>query len=312
MNIIRKYQKAILGVVLVGLFIGYFVLNRSDFTALSDVNLGYLLLVGLGYVAIVITNGFMMKLLAEPFNVRLGIYESTRVSLLGSLGNFFASSGAGAGVRALYLKKNHDLAYKDYLSTLYGNYLLIFIVNAVAGLLSLLLTGGKGGVLYWLAAAFFCVLLATASVLCFVPLKLKTGPGILGKVGKMLNSMTQGWQLVARNRSVFKGLMAVAIGQLVITIGIIYLQVLALGLSVSFAGLIFLAVLAALSVFVSLTPANVGIKEAVYLLSASIVGLSSGDILSIAIIDRGALFATLGILWIFMRRRKSDKEKRAR
>lgn len=311
MNIIRKYQKVALGILVIGLFVGYFLLNRSDFTALSNVNPWYLFLVGLGYVAIVITNGIMMRLLAAPFNVRLGVYESTRVSLLGSLGNFFASSGAGVGVRALYLKKNHNLAYKDYLATLYGNYLLIFIVNAVAGLLSLLLTGDKGGMLYWLATAFFCALLATASVLCFVPLKLKVGPSLAGKVSKMLNSMTQGWQLVARNKQVFKGLMAVAVGQLVITIGIIYLQVQALGLSVSFAGLIFLAVLTALSVFVSLTPANVGIKEAVYLLSASIVGLSSGDILSIAIVDRGALFATLGLLWIFMRRRKSDKEKRA-
>lgn len=310
MNIIRKYQKVLLGLVVVGLFVGYFLMNRSDFSALSNVAISYLLLVGIGYVAIVITNGLMMNLLVRPFNIRLGVYESIRVSLLGSLGNFFASSGAGAGVRALYLKKNHNLAYKDYLSTLYGNYLLIFIVNAVAGLLSLLLTGDKGGVLYWLAAVFFCTLLAASSVLCFVPLKLKAGPGLIGRLCKVLNSMTQGWQVVARNRSVLKGLVALSVGQLAITIGIIYLQVLALGLSVSFAGLIFLAVLAALSVFISITPANIGIKEAVYLLSASIVGLSSGDILSIAIVDRGVLFATLGLLWICMRR-KSDKEKRA-
>lgn len=311
MNFIKKYQKAILGFLVVGLFVGYFLLNRNDFTALNNVNPWYLLLVGAGYVAIVVTNGIMMKLLAAPFNVNLGVYESVRVSLLGSLGNFFASSGAGVGVRALYLKKNHNLAYKDYLATLYGNYLLIFMVNAVAGLLSLVLTGGKGGLLYWLAVIFFCVLLAVASTLCFVPLKLKTESGIVGKISKMLNSMTQGWQLVARNREVFKGLLLVAVGQLFITVGIIYLQVQALGLGVSFAGLIFLAVLTALSVFVSITPANVGIKEAVYLLSATIVGLSSGDILSIAVIDRGVLFATLGLLWILMRKRNLDKESRA-
>ncbi|MCA9330284.1 hypothetical protein KDA11_06555, partial [Candidatus Saccharibacteria bacterium] len=88
MKFVKKYQKAILGALIIGLFVGYFLLNRQDFTALHNIKPGYLLLVGLGYLVIIITNGIIMKLLAKPFGANLKTHESVRVALLGSIGNF--------------------------------------------------------------------------------------------------------------------------------------------------------------------------------------------------------------------------------
>jgi len=306
MKYIRKYQKALLVLVVVILYIGYYLLNRSDFAQLSHINKGDLLLVGLGYLVIVITNGLFIKLVVRPFKVQLSAYESIRVSLISSLGNFFASSGAGLGFRAVYLKKRHGLGYQQYITTLYGNYLLTFIINAIAGLVSLLLAPQKGGTVYWLAIAFFAVLACSSAVLCFVPIRATHRKGILGKVANVLHQMTSGWKVLARDYRLLAGLTGLVVLQLAITMLILRAEVAALGMSVGISGLLFLSVLGALSVFISVTPANIGVKEGVYLLTASIVGLTTVQVLSIALIDRGVLFITLGLLWLVVGKSRTE------
>ena len=304
----RTHQKQILAAALLVVFGLYFWFNKADFSSLRNVGPGYLALVGLGYVGIVITNGLFIQYVVRPFKVRLSMYESTRVSLISSLGNFFASSGAGLGFRAIYLKKRHGLAYGDYITTLYGNYLLIFIVNAVAGLTSLALAPQRSGVIYWLAVAAFCSLLTIATMFCFVAIKDSKKQSIAGKIQRSLHMMTSGWRTVAQNKKLLFSLGGLIAGQLVLTMAILYFEVVALGITVSISGLLFLSVLGALSVFINVTPANLGIKEGVYILSASIVGLTTNQILSVAIIDRGVLFITLGLLWLIIGINRTGQE----
>lgn len=304
-----KYQRQLLAIVVIAVFVAYYLLNKSDFTQLSKIELKYLLLVGLGYVGIVITNGLLIKLVVRPFDVHLSTYESTRVSLISSLGNFFAAAGAGLGFRAVYLKKRHGLSYQQYLTTLYGNYLLIFIINASAGLISLLLTRQKGGTAYAVALLFFAGLLLAATALCFVPIGARKSSGLVGKILGNLQKMTTGWKVVAKDRKLLLGLSGLVAAQLLLTVGIIYFEMVALDLTATFAGLLLLSVWGALSVFINVTPANLGVKEGVYVLIASIVGLSTAQILSIALIDRGVLFVTLGLLWLLVARNRDSQEK---
>lgn len=311
MKVIQKYRKPLLALLVVAVFAAYFLLNRSDFSKLGQINKGQLLLVGLGYLGIVITNGLFIKLVIRPFQVHLSVYESVRVSLISSLGNFFASSGAGLGFRAVYLKKQHGMGYQQYMTTLYGNYLLIFIVNAVAGLASLLLAPQKGGVTYWLACSFFTCLATVSAALCFIPIRAKGRGGLPGKALKALHTMTNGWKVITKDLRLLAGLTGLVLLQLVITMGILHFEVTALGLSVGLAGLVLLSVLSALSVFINITPANLGVKEGVYVLTASIVALTTSQILSIALIDRGVLFITLGLLWVVIGKNRNQAEREA-
>ena len=299
-NIVKRYQKQLTALLVLLVFAVYYLRNRSDFAVLAHVNPWYVAFVALGYIAIVVTNGLFIRYVVRPFGVTLGLYESTRVSLFSSLGNFFASSGAGLGYRAVYLKKNHGLGYRDYMTTLYGNYLIIFIVNCVAGLVALTISGRSATTVGWIAGGVLSIILAMSILLTFRQTTVKDRPGFAGKVIKNLRMMSAGWQAVAKDRGLFAGLTVLVIVQLGITTGILHFEFLALGLSVSFAGLLFLSVLSALSVFINITPANLGVKEGAYILSTSIVGLSSSQILAVAVVDRGALFATLGVLWLLL------------
>lgn len=310
MNIIKRYHRQLLGALVLAIFIAYFFENKKSFELLLDIRPIFLVGVALCYVAIVFTNGLFIKYIIEPFNKKISVRESARVSLISSLGNFFASSGAGLGFRAVYLKRRHNLGYGDYMTTLYGNYLLIFIINASLGIISLLLVSSSEGLQYTGALLFFSTLLVTSLVLCFIRLPDSSSPSKKGRVSKAyryLKSMITGWNRIVRNKRLLVHLSFLVTLQLGLTILIGWLEFSALNISIGLPELLLFSVLGSLSIFISLTPANLGVKEGIYLLTASVIGITTPQIVSIALIDRGILFGTLFILWLAIGRGWQDK-----
>ena len=307
MNIIKRYHRQLLGALVLAIFIAYFFKNKKSFELLLDVRPIFLIGVALCYVAIVFTNGLFIKYVIEPFNKKISVRESARVSLISSLGNFFASSGAGLGFRAVYLKRRHSLNYGDYMTTLYGNYLLIFIINAGLGIISLLLVSHSEGLQYNGALFFFASLLITSLVLCFIRLPDSFGKRGKTKAYKYLKGMIAGWNRIVRNKRLLAHLSFLVSLQLGLTILIGWLEFSALNIPIGLPELLLFSVLGSLSIFISLTPANLGVKEGIYLLTASVIGITTPQIVSIALIDRGILFGTLFILWLAIGRGWQDK-----
>lgn len=310
---IKRYYHQILGLLVLAIFAMYFVRNKESFRILLDIRPLYLVGVAISYVAIVFTNGLFIKYVIEPFNKKISVRESVRVSLISSLGNFFASSGAGLGFRAVYLKKKHGLSYSDYMTTMYGNYLLFFIINAILGLLSLVLISNKEGLQYKAAFLFFSGLLVVSLILCFVHIpklfagnfKNKYVSSILG----FIKNMTSGWSRIVRNRRLLMHLSNLVAIQLGLTVLIGWLEIASLNIRIGFPELLLFSVLGSMSIFISLTPGNLGVKEGIYILTASVIGLTTPQIVSIALIDRGILFGTLFILWLAFRRGEKLKSE---
>lgn len=308
---LKRYHKQLFGLLVLAIFTVYFIRNLESFKILLDIQPVYLVGVSLGYVAIVFTNGLFIKYVIEPFDKIITVRESVRVSLISSLGNFFASSGAGLGFRAVYLKKKHGLSYGDYMTTMYGNYLLFFIINAILGIVSLLLISNKQGIQYQGALLFFVGLLVASLVLCFVPLpklfkdkfKNKYVSSALGFVHKM----TEGWSRIVKNKRLLMHLTVLVTIQLVLTIIIGWLEISSLNIVIGFPELLLFSVLGSMSIFISLTPGNLGVKEGIYILTASVIGLTTPQIVSIALIDRGILFGTLFVLWLIFGRGEKMK-----
>lgn len=313
LRFLKRYHKQLFGLLVLAIFMVYFIRNLESFRILLDVQPVYLVGVSLGYVAIVFTNGLFIKYVIEPFQKYITVRESARVSLISSLGNFFASSGAGLGFRAIYLKKKHDLSYGDYMTTLYGNYLLIFIINAVFGLLSLILVSNQTGLQFKGAAIFFAVLLLVSLTLCFVQLPKSFGSRrknkFIAKILKYIQNMTTGWNRIVRDKRLLLHLSGLITIQLGLTLLIGWLEFSSLNIDIGFPELLLFSVLGSLSIFVSLTPANLGVKEGIYLLTAGVIGITTPQIVSIALIDRGILFGTLFFLWLVLGRGQKLKSE---
>lgn len=301
----RKYLSLAVLIVSIAIFAAYFVKHRQDFSLLLHINLFYLVLLVLANIASLFVNGIFIKIILVPFNKTIGLAESFYVSLISSMGNYFAPVGAGLGFRAVYLKRRHGLGYGDFLATAAGNYVLVFLVTSLAGLLALGLMHSHASHAYWVLAAIFAGLFIGDLILISVKVA-QLFAGLLQKLritkplASVLAKIIQGWLLIIGDRRLITrllGLTAIGFPLLIVTI---YLVLSSLHLHVAFSGLLLLAALSSLSVFINVTPGNIGIKEAVLIFSSQAIGLSTPQVLSYSLIDRGVVFLVLFFGWTFL------------
>ena len=301
--------------LLVSVFAGYFALNIHKFRPLLDVKFYFLCAIALGDVISMFINGLFTKVILKPFGKTISLLESFYVSLVSTIGNFFAPVGAGFGFRAVYLKKNHGLPYSEYISTLSGNYVIVFLVNSLFGLLALFLLRSRADSEYGVLVIAFAVVFVISLVLSLVKIPIRASDEqknrYLGGFIKNLARVTKGWNHIISHKKLMIQLVGLTVLNLVLTMAITWTIIHSLRLGVSFAPLLLFSVLGSLSLFINITPANLGIKEAIYLFSSSVLGFSVSQILSIALIDRGVMFSVLLLLWIFSSKMKSKEKLQA-
>src|SRR3972149_3081522 len=138
-TLMAKNSRILITVLVLGLFAAYFIFNIEKFKPLLDVSFVLLLLIALANIGGIFINGLFTKFILEPFKKFISIAEAFYVSVISSIGNFFAPAGTGFGIRAVYLKKKHGLPYSEFISTLSGSYILVFLVSSFVGLVSLYL-----------------------------------------------------------------------------------------------------------------------------------------------------------------------------
>lgn len=303
MNLVSRKVSLFLGLAVLLIFAIYFVANISKFKLLLDVKLWVLLLIALANCGIVLANGVFIKFILEPFNKVIPITEATYVSLISSVGNFFAPAGAGFGFRAVYLKKKHGLPYNEYVSTLSGNYIIAFLISSVFGLLALFALRGHYNNQYLILMLLFSGIMLGSIFMSLVrpPRIEEDGLPKNKKLRMLLRTLLQvmnGWNKITANKKLMTKLIAITVVNFLFSVLIIKLEIFSLNLSIGFAQLLLFSVLSSLSVFINITPANLGIKEAIYIFSSSILGFSVTQILSIALIDRGILFLVLALSWL--------------
>ncbi len=311
MQLSNKKLRLSISILVLAVFAIYFFMNTAKFKPLLSVNIWLLLVIALGDVLGIFSNGLFTKFILRPFNKYIGLLESFYVSLISSIGNFFAPIGAGFGFRAVYLKKRHDFAYSNYISTLAGNYIIVFLVNSLAGLIALYLLRGKANSQYAVLAITFAAIFLFALILSLVKLpKLKNrGSGSARKIINNIHVVSEGWNRITSNKRLMLQLIGLTVFNLLLVMGITLAIIHSLHLSIGFAQLLLMSVLSFLSLFINITPANLGIKEAIYIFSSTVIGFSVSQILLIALIDRGVLFVVLASSWLLFGRRTLKRGK---
>jgi len=308
---ISKTKRIALTFVVMGLFVWYFLDNIESFSPILDIKLPLLLLVAVANVLPMVGNGLFLKFIVEPFGKRLTHRESLYVSVLSSIGNFFAPAGGGLGLRAVYLKKKHQLSYTDYLSTLSGNYVIVFFCISLIGLIALAATGSFSGQALIIAGFLFAIFSGSIVAALLRPIKTETierlKPSILRSFVRQINRVANGWDIIKKDRILLVKLLLVTLANFVVTVTITKLIAVSLSIQIGFWGLILMSVVGSLSFIVNITPANLGVKEALYVFSATTIGLSTPEVLSIALIDRGVLFFVMVLMWVITSRLRKNE-----
>lgn len=310
MSFIRDHYKNLLTILVVFLMVWYFSANLESFKPILEINPIYLIVVALIDVMLLFFNGLFLKFIVEPFKKRLTFRESTYVSVVSSIGNFFAPAGGGLGFRAVYLKTKHNLSYANYLSTLSGNYVIVFLCTSFFGLISLFALSGFGNARFTPILLVFLVIFVGSIITMLLP---PISEKQLGRIKQtkikrfvsLLNQVANGWDVIKKDNKLITKLVLVTIASFAATCLITKLIAVSLGIDISFSGVVLMSSLGALSFIINVTPANFGVKESIYAFSATIIGITGPQALSIALVDRGVLFFIMVIMWALTSRLKS-------
>lgn len=298
----KKYLSSPLTIIFIALFAWYFFSHLDSFKPLLDISALALVLVGLTKFANHAINGVFMKLTVEVFTRKMSLLESIYVAILSAIGNFFGPLLGGTTIRAVYLKKVYNLPYSFFTSTLAGYYLILFAVNNVLAIIALLLLGKSTYQSSLLL--FFAVWLLVLIGLMFARLPDRAKLGRLDK-HRLTNffwsgiyEVETGWHRLLKTRLMLVKLCLLALAGFAVAYITALVEFKAIHAPISVAALGLYTVISISSMLISLTPGAIGIRESLLLLTSSVMGVSNAQILQVSVIDRGASFLILFILYL--------------
>lgn len=272
----RPYLVVFIVLSTVGLFVYYFHSHPEYLRQLLTISPSViiaLLVVNFGLItAVAVIN----HVSAQICNVNLDKRESFLLTIYSSLANFFGPLQSGPGVRAGYLKARHQVRLRDYTFVTLIGYGFFAVISALFLVV---------GVMPWWVSV---LLISFVTGVSFVTIQLFQHK----KSGEKTRS-----KLLFSPRNL--GLLGLATFFQVSCTAVRYgIQLAAVGAHASLGQIISYAGAANFSLFVSITPDGIGIREAFLLFTQRLHGVSTHDIVAASLIDRVSYVVFLAVLGV--------------
>jgi uncharacterized membrane protein YbhN (UPF0104 family) len=270
------------------LLIFYIKNNVNSFKQLTIANPLNLILLSIIILIALYLNGITLKTLMKPFKIKLKSMEAFQLSLITNFYNLITPFRGGAAARAIYLKKKYNFPYVNFLATLSAIYLLIFLVSAIIGLITLITL--KFNLIIFLL--FTAIIISTLAIIIFSPKIKLTKNKWLNRFIKLVN----GWHLIKNNKRIIIITIIISILQILLTAinNIIAYQIFNISLTLTQA--LFIAAITNLSIIVAITPGNLGIGDAINVFSANLIGIPLTQAIAAAILLRAVNLIVIFIL----------------
>ena len=265
------------------LLFNYLKNNISDFKQFSLINPIYLIPLMIIFIMFLFTNGFLLKTLMEPFDIKIKLFEAFGLSTITNFYNLITPFRGGAGVRAVYLKKKHDFPYVNFLATLGAIYVIIFLIGSIGGLLSMFYIWLNYKIFNPLIfLAFLAFFLFLSSIIIFSPRLPESKNKWINRSIKVIN----GWHLIKNNKRIIFITFFVALLQLILGALSTLITYNIFGIEIGFFKALFIASIGSLSILLAITPGNLGIGDAISVFSASIIGIELTGAIGATILGR--------------------------
>lgn len=240
------------------------------------------------------------------YNLQIKKIENFELTFKGYIGNFFGFGKSGTGYKALVLKNKYNFSYSKFVSfyiflqtlTLFGTTFICFTILTFSNNFQ-----------YKNRLNLFFLLIGIMIVCIFANFFLRVFSRVeLLKNIKFLNKIITSFDLAFSNISKFKlvnnEIFKIIFFQILIQINLffqIYLQALTLGIDMSLLSNFVYNIISQISIFLSVTPNSIGIKEFFLVISNEFIGLSSFEVFDLAIVDRVTDFLSLLLFVIIYR-----------
>jgi len=301
----------IVSLLIVVLLIVYLYNNRDVFVSLKSINWKHITWIVILDTVSFIVGSVQYQSLVNRFNLKIGFLDC----FLLQYGNNFLNKilptvGGGAALRAVYLKKKYQFPYSQFVSTVAGLYVISFFSVALIGLVCLWIIYIEYGQFnFVILTAFVGILLPCLLIIIFSP----QIPQANNRFLKLLKNIVDGWIIIKqepRNVLIY----------IIFSIVILFLSALqtmvsyqALEIETSIVSMVFLSTLSIIFVVLNFTPDGIGVKEGVYIFSASLVGIPGNILVLGSLVLRGVLFCSTLIVggisyWVLMQRIKKMEQ----
>ncbi len=259
----------------VAIFLVYYLMEHpSIWQKVSELSLldfvSILALYGVFFVALTIVLYYSIIFCGKI----LGKRETVLLSAYSALTNFFGPGQSGPGVRAFYLKGKLGLHIKSFI------FVSLIYYAFYASLSAMMLFSAVRP--WWLAMLLIaCVILVCAGVLIFYGRKRE-----LGAKNVMLFSLL--------------GILVGTILQMIAQVAIYAVELASVSSNATLSQVISYTGAANFSLFVSLTPGAIGIRESFLIFSESLHHINNTNIISAGVIDRAVYVVFLGLVFLLI------------
>lgn len=279
-----KNSKTIITILVFLLFAIYITRNLESFKQVEVVYPLLFLPLLILSISLLITNGLLLEKLLSPFKIKLSVKEWLGLSVITTAGNLLTPFQGGMIARALYLKSKHNFSYTNFLSALSGIYIIVFWVNSFVALLSMLLIKQFYSTFSWLIFITFLIIFSALSFIIVFSPKIKRAFKweILNKVVRVIN----GWLVIKNNKRTVLFVALISSLNVLLMSASSFLEFKTLGVEISFLKALFVSIVSTLSLFISITPGSLGIKEAFMAFTSNVVGISPANAIIVSALDR--------------------------
>jgi uncharacterized membrane protein YbhN (UPF0104 family) len=284
----RNLYQHLVGITILitfGLVIAFYLSANSELVLLlTQVSPLWLLSLVAFRIVFLATSGLFLREFAAKFGIHLNFREWFGLAIVTAMGNYLTPFSGGLIARATYLKQRHRFPYTQFATLLSANYLVAFWVVA--------LIGAAASVGYrqktessWILALFFMTVALVIPALLILP-----WPDLLGRnrFGDAARRSLQGWIAIRQDKLFLSKLIFYTLINVAFNGFSFWIAYLALNEDVSLVAALLVSLMAVFSLLVNITPAGLGIQEAVITLSSSLVGVGAGVGLLVALLIRAA------------------------
>lgn len=286
--------KSFLSIIVLFIFIAwlgfYLEDNLDQFKNLRFVYPQYLIPIILLAILQYYIIGLATKYLLEPLGISLGRLEAFVVAVASGLYNLLTPFRAGLIARTMYFKRKYNLLYTDSVTIISANQLFLFQMSTFLSLASLTMIRIHDRIfnasLYF---GFLFAFLMLSCILVFNPQIPESSNYFLRKTSRIIS----GWYEIRRKKKVVIIIMVLSILQLLNASIMLHLQFRVFDFYIPFHQAVFLAMVSYLSAHIAITPAGLGIKEALVVFSAATIQVPAFEALSVALLGRAVSLLVL-------------------
>lgn len=276
----------------------YLIRNPDSFIHLQRVSLSDFFSLLLLRVLFLMVNGLILKAYASKFMVHLNHHEWIGLSFITPLGNYIAPFSGGMLFRAGYLKLKHNLSLTKFTILLTANYLLTFWCVAITGLMSSIYLITQSVYIPWHVPFFFGCIALILMILKSLPLpEFSSRYWVIKKIGEA----TDGLKLLIQDKPLLIQIIFYIFLNVIANGLSFYVAFQSIGIDIFFSQSLIISLITVFSLLINITPANLGIQEAVVSFASTSLKMGVGEGLIVALIIRATtmiLVFTIGPVFL--------------